>query len=298
MPRTRILLTSADSLTGSHILYLLLSDGNLSVRAIVGSRENASAIQEQYRQGSSSTVDFTIIQEKDLVVPGVFDNALNEHAHPFNTVVHTLTAHSSDEADCLARFIHLESETLISFLRSVQQFAKQVRRVVIVATLTPFARWLQIERQSGRSTGGNRSLVTTDPESILATSQAGDNIVHETVAKWTSDSRPQFDVVYITAPSCYGPALRPLETSSDLFEANRRIWNICSNERRERMETPPFGISHFLDVRVSVPYDTADLVNYLTFDSGFGVCHFSCNIRNQRRKQKVSHFSWYHAFYV
>lgn len=254
MPRTRILLTSADSLTGSHVLHLLLSDNNLSVRAIVGSREKASAIQDQYRQASSSTIDFTIVPEKDQVVPGIFDNVLNENADPFNTVVHTLSTRPSDEADCLARFIHLESETLINFLQSVQQLAKQVRRVVIVASLTPFARWLQIERNSGHAPGGNHSLAATDAESVLETSQAGDNIVYDAVARWVRDSRPrpQFDVVYITAPSCYGPALRPLETSSDLFEANRRIWNICSNERRERMETPPFGISHFLDVRVSL----------------------------------------------
>ncbi|KAF1945602.1 NAD(P)-binding protein [Clathrospora elynae] len=237
MPRMRILLTGADSLTGSHILGLLLSDNDLVVRAAVGTREAAYAIRQQYRQGTSSTVDLEVVPEKDLAVPGIFNNALTGDS--FDTVVHTLTANPSEQADCLARFINLVSESIINFLRSTQQFAKQVRRVVLITSLTPFARWLQIERNS----------TVVDSEYILAASQAGDNIVHDAVSKWLRNSGAHFDVVYITAPSCYGPTTRTLETSSDLLEANRRIWNICSNEHRERARTPPYGIAHFVDAR-------------------------------------------------
>ena len=254
MPRTRILLTGADSLIGSHILHILLPDNSLSIRATVGSREKAQAIQQQYRLGSSSTLDFTFVPEKDLTGSGNFDDALRENGELFNTIVHALSAHPSEEADCLARFINLESEAVIRFLRSVQQLTKQVRRVVIVTSLTPFARWLQIEGNSG---GGDPRSAGVDPEYVLATSQAGNNIVYDAVSKWVRESGATFDVVYITAPCCYGPAVRPLETSSDLFEANRRIWNICGNEP-ERMGTPPYGITQFLDVRVGLPQESVN----------------------------------------
>ena len=62
---------------------------------------------------------------------------------------------------------------------------------------------------------------------------------------------PPFDIAYITAPSIYGPAVYPLETSSDLTETNRRIWDICSSEPRERTDTSPYGMRNFTDVRVS-----------------------------------------------
>ncbi|KAH7378321.1 hypothetical protein BKA66DRAFT_442980 [Pyrenochaeta sp. MPI-SDFR-AT-0127] len=222
----------------------------MAIRAVVGSRVKAYAIQQHYHQGTPSTLDLTVVSEQDLPVKGTFNDALSDYASPFHTVVHTLSTGSSEAADCLAKFISLESETIINFLRSIQQIAKFVRRVVIITSLTPFARWQQVEGSSGGGfLGGQPSPATNDPQYNLATSQAGDNIVYDAVSKWTRDSGAQFDIVYITAPSCYGPAVRPLETSSDVSEANRRIWNICSNEHGERLGTPPFGITHFLDVR-------------------------------------------------
>ncbi len=250
MPQMRILLTGADTLIGSHILHLLAPDNSLSVRVTVESREKAGSIQQQYRHGSLSTLDFTVVPEKDSARAGTFNNVLSDTTAPFHTVIHTLSAHVSEEVDCLARFINLESESIISFLKSIQRLAKQVRRVVIVGSLTPFARWQQVEGSSGGGFGGHSRPNAVDPEYIIAASQAGNNIVYEAVSKWVRDSGVGFDVVYITAPSCYGPAVLPLETSSDLFEGNRRVWNICGNEQRQRIGAPPYGITHFLDVRV------------------------------------------------
>lgn len=256
MSRPRILLTGADGLVGSHILSLLLSYNNSSIRAVVGSRERAYAIQRQYGQGTTTTtLELSVVPERNLTVPGAFDDAMSDYVDPFQTVVHTLTADRSEEADCLARFINLKTEAIIGFLNSLNARAQGVRRVVIVTSLTPYARWLtdaQVERSS-RATGRTQGSTAVDSEYVLATSQAGDNIVYDAVVRWMRASRARFDMVWITAPSVYGPATRPLETSSDLLEANRRIWNICSNEHRERMETPPYGIAHFLDVRVGSP---------------------------------------------
>ncbi|OAL51797.1 NAD(P)-binding protein [Pyrenochaeta sp. DS3sAY3a] len=251
MPGSRILLTGADSLPGSHILDLLLSDSNLSVRAVTRSEETAYIIPLQHRQGTLSTLDLTVIPEAELALPGAFDTALVDNADPFHAVIHTLTASPSDQADCLANLINLETETVIQFLRSVQVFAKEVRRVVIVTSLTPYARWLA-EPQVDRNRRGPvdvQGTVRVDPEYVLATSKASDNIIYEAVSKWLRESGARFDIAWTTAPSIYGPSIRRLETSSDLLEANRRVWNILSNERRERMEAPPYGITHFLDVR-------------------------------------------------
>ncbi|KAF2731477.1 NAD(P)-binding protein [Polyplosphaeria fusca] len=248
----RVLLTGGNTLIGSHILGHLLSSPDVSVRAVVASREDAQALQQLFPSSASRRIDFAIVSPQDLAIPGTFDDALSHYPGGFDTVVHTVTADPSEEADCLSRFINLETDTLINFLRSVKDVAVTVRRVVIITSLSPFARWL-VHPQAERSPRGGQSsvnrFVEIDPEYVLATSQASDNIVHDALWKWKKDANAQFDLVSLTAPSIYGPSLRPLVNSSDLEEANRRIWNICSNDSHERMTSPPYGIDHFTDVR-------------------------------------------------
>jgi nucleoside-diphosphate-sugar epimerase len=273
MAKTRILLTGADSLTGSHILAQLLSHDVISVRAVVNSREAAYTLHQQYRQTSFS-LDVVTVSDRDLKVPGALEDVLSDLSEPFHAVVHTLTANPSDEADCLARFINLETETTIRFLSAVQEVARVVGRVVIVTSLSPFAQWLvdpQVDREAGTDINGHSDSPTTDLEYVLATSQASNNIVSDAVMKWMKESDAPFDVAYVTAPSVYGPTVYPLETSSDLAETNRQIWNICSSEPRERTEMPPYGITHFADVRVRQPIEHPASME-LTFCTGCRRC--------------------------
>lgn len=252
MPMRRVLLTGANSLIGSHILEQLLSF-DVSVRAVVGSREQARALEEHY-SSRPHHLEFAIVPSADLAVPGAFDEALSAYTEPFDTVIHTITADSSEEADCLSRFIHLETDTLINFLRSVKDIATGTRRVVITTSLSRFARWLvdpQVQRSPRRGSVAFNRLPEIDSEYVLVSSQASDNIVHDALWKWKQDVHAQFDLVSLTAPSVYGPSIRPLANSTDLEEANRRIWNLCSNDVNELTSSPPYGIDLFTDVRVS-----------------------------------------------
>jgi nucleoside-diphosphate-sugar epimerase len=252
MPRTRILLTGANTFTGSHILVRLLSH-HTAVRAVVNSTEATSALQNQYERISSSSVDFVTVSERESLVPGIFEDALRHTSEPFHAVVHTLNTNTSDEADCLARFIKLETDAIIGFLRSINEVSPAVRRVVIVGSLIPFARWLgdpHSLRISERAVNGHSSSPVVDSEHIIATSQASSNIVSDAVLTWVKQHGATFSIVFVTAPSVYGPAVHPLENSSELTETNRRIWNICSNEPLDQAETPPYGINHYSDVRV------------------------------------------------
>jgi hypothetical protein len=189
----------------------------------------------------SSALDFQVSLKDDVVLAGRFDSALDVPNDPYHIVVHILTATPTEGADCLTRFINLETDAVIDFLQSVRRLATQAQRVVLISSLAQFARWLRKEESSH----------SINQEHVLATSQAGDNIIFDAVSKWVEESGPHFEVVYITAPSLYGPAVQPLETSSNVLEANRRIWDLCSNEYRERMDVSPYGIAPFVDVRVS-----------------------------------------------
>lgn len=254
MARRRILVTGANSLIGSHILRQLLSY-NVSVRAVVDSSGEVQNLRQQYPASTYPDLDFTVVPSHQLTRPNIFAPSLRDDRDPFDTVIHTVTADPSDEADCLARFINLESESLSNFLETVNQSASQVQRVVFATSLSPFARWLvdpQVARSPFAGTPTHSRASSIDSEYVLATSQASDNIVYEALSKWMKDNRVRFDLVYLTAPSVYGPSIRPLENSSDLQEANRRIWNICSNDSSERMTSPPYGIDYFADVRVSL----------------------------------------------
>lgn len=246
MSRTRILLTGADSLIGSHIHHLLLPQQSYSLRAVVKSKEQAAILQQEYRRVSASC-DVVVIPEQDDSRSGMYDHILHDEAEPFHVILHTSFGSSTDGVDCLARFINLESDSLINFLESIQHLASQVARVVLVTSLTPFAKWLAEDAHQNRARGIQTSM---DAEYILAASSAGNNIVHNTVLQWLQRNQPRFDFVYITVPSCYGPATRALQTSSDVLEANRRIWNICNNEHRKDIQRIPYGLAPYADVRV------------------------------------------------
>src|SRR5262245_2037543 len=138
MAKTRILLTGANSLTGSHILAQLLSHDAVSVRGVVESREAARLLQQQYQRTPPASLDFAVVSGQELMVPGILDEALHDFSEPFHAVIHTLIATPSDEAGCLSRFINLETGTVISLLKSIQEVAQAVKRVVIVTSLTPF----------------------------------------------------------------------------------------------------------------------------------------------------------------
>ena len=274
MAKTRILLTGANSLTGSHILSQLLSQGLFSVRVVVDSRDAAHALQQQYPRTAPGSLDLAIVLARDASVPGIFEAALSDHSRPFELVIHALAHRYCGEANCLAKAITLETETVTGFLASVKRVGRAVRRVAIVTSLTHFARWLASDGQASRSVPGHAmnspGLVISDPENILATSQASDNIVYEAVSRWAREARVPFDIAYLVAPSIYGPTVRSLATSSDLSEANRRIWNICCNEAPGNLGVPPHGILQFLDARVSRSYlcfDETDKWQDLAFAS-------------------------------
>jgi hypothetical protein len=256
----RVLLTGANHLVESHILDQLLAY-DLSVRAVVASREEAEALRQSFPRANPSRLEFAIVATKDIGVPGAYDDALKGNTQPFDTVIHALAADPNDEADCLSRFITLETDTLINFLTSVRDVGTSVERVIIITSLSPFARWLvdpfvlrsPVATVSSPVSFSPRGPPEVDAEYVLATSQASDNIVYNDIRKWISDALARFDLVAITTPSIYGPSIRPLENSSDLQEANRRIWNICSNDSREHVDSPPYGIDFYADVRVSTP---------------------------------------------
>ena len=252
MSRRRLLVTGASSLIGSHILNQLLGY-DVSVRAVVGSSEEVQTLRQQYPSSSYPRLDVAIVPHKESAIPGAFEGALRDHSEPFDTIVHTVAADPAEDADCLARLVNLETESSVNLLRSIRAVTSRVFRVVVVTSLSPFARWLVDPHIEPLSPGGyynQQRAAEIDTEYVVATSQASDNIIHDALAKWMRDVHAHFDLVYLTAPSVYGPSIRPLENSSDLQEANRRVWNICNNAG-ERMSSPPYGIDHFTDVRVS-----------------------------------------------
>lgn len=253
MSQMRVLLTGADSFTGSHILARLLSHDSVSVRLVVKSAEAAHGIWRQYQHHTSSFLDAVVIPDSDLHVPGIFDEALQDSLNPFSAIVHSLNVIPSDEADCLATYIRLETDAVIGFLKSVRDLAPTITRVVIVTSLLPFAQWLgdpHLDTGNAGIPGGHSRSSSVDSEDLVATSQASSNIVSDAVLAWTKQSGAHFDVAIVTAPSIYGPAAHPLENSSDLTEANRRIWNIFSNEPLGQAASSLHGINLFSDVRV------------------------------------------------
>jgi len=290
MSRRRVFVTGADTLIGSRILdQLLVYD--VSVRAVVGSHGQVNILRQQYPPTSYPWLEIAIVPTRDLSLPNAFDDALRDHPEPFDTIIHAVADHSGD-ADCLTQFIALQSEYLLNLLRSVHSVTSRVHRVVLTTSLSPFARWL-VEPDPGPYSPYNSApqrAAEVDPEYILATSQASENLVYNRIWEWIRQTHARFELVYVTAPSVYGPTLRPLENSSDLQEANRRIWNICSNDARERMTSPPYGIDYYTDVRVSFACYFASFRIWRSY-AVLGSClgNRSSRLRCAGRKQTLHH---------
>jgi nucleoside-diphosphate-sugar epimerase len=298
MARRRLLVTGANTLIGSHVLNQLLAY-DVSIRAVVGSSEEVQTLRHQYPPSTYPRLDLAIVPHKETAIPGAFEGALHDYPEPFDTIIHTVAADPAEDADCLARLINMETESSINLLRSVKAVTSRVHRVVVVSSLSPFARWLVDPQMEPLSPGGyynQHRAAEIDCEYVLATSQASDNIIHDALWKWMRDVHARFDLVYLTAPSVYGPSIRPLENSSDLQEANRRVWNICSNAG-ERMSSPPYGIDYFTDVRVSQLCNFPLEILHADTTPGLRICQCTSSLYTSSRQQALRHICWDDAFW-
>jgi nucleoside-diphosphate-sugar epimerase len=287
MARRRILLTGADTLIGGRTLNQLLAY-DVSVRAVVSSQDQGQVhlLRQQYPATRYPWLEIAIVPQSKLCTPGAFDDALRDHPEPFDTIIHVATD-QPEGADCLARFVNLQTECLTNLLRSINRISTKVHRVVIMTSLSPFARWL-VQPGSGPynpyNPASHRSA-EVDPEYILATSQASDNIVYAAIKNWMRGARARFELVYVTAPSVYGPSMQHLGNSSDLQEANRRIWNICSSDTHERVRSPPYGVDYYVDVRVS-------LISFSKGSSRISSAYTLLGFRDCRRSRSFCSTSW------
>lgn len=298
MSRRRLLVTGASTLIGSHILHQLLAY-DVSVRAVVGSNEEVQTLRQQYPTSTHPRLEVAIVPHKESAIPGAFEGALRDYPEPFDTIIHTVAADPAEDADCLARLVNMETESSINLLRSIRAVTSRVHRVVVITSLSPFARWLVDPQMEPLSPGGyynQQRAAEIDSEYVLATSQASDNIIYDALWKWMRDVHAPFDLVYLTAPSVYGPSIRTLENSSDLQEANRRVWNIC-NSAGERLSSPPYGIDYFTDVRVSQPRNSSHLRSDLTrlLYAGPRIRWSSSCVCPSGKQQAVRYIRWYDA---
>ncbi|KAF2495156.1 NAD(P)-binding protein [Lophium mytilinum] len=251
MPTKRVLLTGASGFIGLHILDQLLSF-DVSVRAVVGSDIEKEALRKQFPRTPPTGLDFAIVPDEDLSVPRAYDDALSATQEPFDTVIHTVTVDSLDEADSLSHFVNQESDGKKDFLQSVQAVAPKVRRVIFTSVLTTFARWLatpDLNSNTRSPTSSIQSVAAKDPEYLLATCRANDDLINDRIWKYLADEKPGFDVVALSAPSVYGPLVRPLTLLTDLEEGNQRIWSICSNIPIGTVGLWSDSVSYYVDVR-------------------------------------------------
>ncbi|OAG03618.1 uncharacterized protein CC84DRAFT_1165832 [Paraphaeosphaeria sporulosa] len=275
MARRRILLTGVDSLIGGRTLNQLLAY-DVSVRAVVSSQDQGQVhlLRQQYPATRYPWLEIAMVPRSRLSTPGAFDDALRDHPEPFDTIIHVAADHS-EEANCLARFVNLQSEYILNLFRSITRLNARVHRVVVVTSLSSFARWLVQPDPSPYNRSHRSSEV--DPEYILATSQASDNIVYAAIKNWMHVARTRFELAYVAAPSVYGPNMRALGNSSDIQEANRRIWNICSSDSHERVRSPPYGIDYYVDVRVSRICLAGVLTSIFSAHIMLGSCNCRCS---------------------
>ncbi|KAF2746873.1 NAD(P)-binding protein [Sporormia fimetaria CBS 119925] len=243
----RALLTGGSTFAGSHILEQLLA-AQISVRAVVASREETERIQKLYPRLQPSHLDFKILIPEEATVPGAYEECLFDQDTPFDTVIH-LTP-DPIEVDCLSRYIAQETEALLGLLNDVRQVATRVTKVIIITYLTHFSRWLADSSATRSPIVGRRMPERTsqdDLEYVLATIVASYNIICDSLHRWTLENKAKFDLNTIAAPNIYGPSLYPLENLYNNQGGNGRIWDVCNISTGELTTPFPEDFDLYID---------------------------------------------------
>lgn len=125
----RVLLTGANGFIGSVILEQLLKAGH-SVRSVVRSSSKANQILADF-PNYGSKLDTAIVP--DITTPGAFNEAVKSNP-PFDTVIHTASPFLYRAIKDNSEFLNPAIHGTVEVLKSVKEFAPQVKRVVITGS--------------------------------------------------------------------------------------------------------------------------------------------------------------------
>lgn len=242
---TRVLLTGGSGYIASHILDTLLKRGH-SVVTTVRSQEKANIIRDSYPHVGKNRLDFTIVQ--DIATPGAFDRAVIS-TPPFQAVIHTASPVHLDTKNVTNDLLEPAINGTTGLLRSIQENAPTVERVVITSSFAAILNPLK-GHWPGHTYSEDDWNPVTEQEAVqspILGYEASKTFAEKAVWDFLHQEKPSFSITTMCPPIVMGPDLQKVSKLSSLSVGNEILYDIWKGRGKEPV--PPNIIYCWVDVR-------------------------------------------------
>ncbi|KAJ3017582.1 UNVERIFIED_CONTAM: methylglyoxal reductase (NADPH-dependent) gre2 [Siphonaria sp. JEL0065] len=251
---TKLALVSGISgFIGAHVARELLEQGFI-VRGTVRSQEKADQVRELLapyiknhleQPDQSSSLEFAIV--KDISEPGAFDQAVVG----VDYVLHVASPFHTNTNDPEKDLIIPAVQGTVGILKSVDQFGKSVKRVVVTSSVAAI-RTDNLSDPRGRSekdwNEGAINLYNRLKEGTPGTIAypASKTLAERAAWDFVKESPRSFDLVVVNPPLVLGPTIHPVENLDALNTSVKLVYDLYSFKIKE---VNPLVAGGFVDVR-------------------------------------------------
>ncbi|RAH68788.1 SDR family oxidoreductase [Aspergillus aculeatinus CBS 121060] len=242
-----ILITGASGFLASHVVDYFLRAG-YQVRGTVRSSATAEKVRQTF---SDYAPQLSFVVVEDVASPGAFDTAV-EGVHG---VIHTAAPFQvfgveDNERDLLKPAI----DGTLNILKSVHEFAPQVRRVVLTSSFAAMA-----DHSKGKWTGHVYSELDWNPTPYEAAAAEGapaglaystaKSLAERHAWDYVKNNKVNFDITTIMPPMIYGPNINATADLARLNSSSMDIYRFMSPQSRSSDPVPENMFWSFVDVR-------------------------------------------------
>ncbi|GFF28658.1 putative uncharacterized oxidoreductase C513.07 [Aspergillus udagawae] len=242
-----ILITGASGFLASHIVDYFLRAG-YQVRGTVRSVETARKVQQAF---SGYAQQLTLAVVEDVATPGAFDTAVRD----VHGVIHTATPFQVfGVEDNVRELLKPAIDGTLNILKSVHEFAPQVKRVVLTSSFAAMA-----DVTKGKWPGHVYSELDWNPTpyEVAAAKGAPAGLAYTTAkslaerAAWdfVKSNKANFDITTILPPMIYGPNINATANIAKLNTSSMDIYRLISPQSKSSDPVPENVFWLFVDVR-------------------------------------------------
>lgn len=242
-----ILITGASGFLASHVVDYFLRAG-YQVRGTVRSSATAEKVRQTF---SDYAPQLTFAVVEDVASPGAFDTAVKG----VHGVIHTAAPFQvfgveDNERDLLKPAI----DGTLNILKSVHEFAPQVKRVVLTSSFAAMA-----DPSKGKWTGHVYSELDWNPTPYEAAAAEGapaglaystaKSLAERHAWDFVKNNKVNFDITTIMPPMIYGPNINATADLARLNTSSMDLYRLMSPQSRSSDPVPENMFWSFVDVR-------------------------------------------------
>ncbi|CAK7224886.1 methylglyoxal reductase (NADPH-dependent) gre2 [Sporothrix curviconia] len=217
---TKVLVTGGSGFIAAHIIQQLLAAGH-SVVTTVRTQDKADKIYAAHPELGKDRL--LIALTPNLTDPNAFDRVAQTPG--IEVVLHTASPFHFRITDPFKELIEPAIQGTTSVLKAVQQYAPQVRRVVVTSSFAAIVDHSAVDNPNTTFTEKSWSPLTiadvaSNPGKGYSTSK---KLAEKAAWAYVEENKPNFDLVTINPPMVFGPIVHHLDDISKINTSNERF---------------------------------------------------------------------------